>query len=122
MDPSNQPFQKAGWQLMGEQVLPIGTGLQDVLVDWLLRLLRPYHLHKDFQDKLINSANEAVLRAALADSVEQTGHLHALVYIRNAASTVQTWGFFRIEKIEEPKDGQDTPGHAIDFYLYPEGH
>ena len=122
MDPSSRPVQEPGWQLLGEQVLPIGTDLQDATCDWLLRLLRPHGLHEDFLNKLIDSAKEAVLRAALADSVEQTGHLHVLVYIRNGASAVQTWGFFRIEKIEEPKDGQDTPGHAIDFYLYPEGH
>lgn len=122
MDSSSQPVQEPGWQLLGEQVLPMGTDLQDATGDWMLRLLRPHGLHEDFLNKLIDSAKEAVLRAALADSVEQTGHLHVLVYIRNGASAVQTWGFFRIEKIEESKDGQDVPGHAIDFYLYPEGH
>lgn len=122
MDPSSQPVQEPGWQLLGEQVLPLGADLRDAISDWLVRLLRPQPLHKDFLNKLIDSAKEAVLRAAHTDSVEQTGHLHVLVYIRNGASAVQTWGFFRIEKIEEPKDGQDVPGHAIDFYLYPEGH
>jgi hypothetical protein len=121
MDPSSQPVQEPGWQLLGEQVLPVGADLQDAISAWLVRLLRPHPLHEAFLDKLIDSAKEAVLRAALADSVEQTGHLHILVYIRNGASAAQTWGFFRIEKIEEPKDGQDIPGHAIDFYLYPEG-
>ncbi len=121
-DPSTQPVQEPGWQLLGEQVLPVGADLQDAVSDWLVLVLRQHRLHDDFLNKLIDSAKDAVLRAALAESVEQTGHLHLLVYIRNAGSAVQTWGFFRIEKIEEPKDGQDTPGHAIDFYLYPEGH
>ena len=121
MDPSSQPVQGPGWQLLGEQVLPVGADLQDAASDWLVRLLRPHRLHEDFLNKLIDSAKEAVLRAALVDTVEQTGHLHVLVYIRNGPSAVQTWGFFRIEKIEEPNDGQGVPGHAIDFYLYPEG-
>ena len=121
MAPSSQPVQEPGWQLLGEQVLPVGADLQDAIGDWLVRLLRPHPLHEAFLARLIDSAKESVLRAALTDPVEQTGHLHILVYIRNAASAVQTWGFFRIEKIEEPKDGQDVPGHAIDFYLYPEG-
>jgi hypothetical protein len=122
MDLSSRPAQEPGWQLLGEQVLPVGTDLQDATRDWLLRLLRPHGLHEDFLNKLIDSAKEAVLRASLAGSVEQTGHLHILVYLRNGASAVQTWGFFRIEKIEEPRDGQDVPGHEIVFYLYPEGH
>jgi hypothetical protein len=121
IEPSAQPVQHQGWQLLGEQVLPIGTDLQDAIGDWLVQLLRPHQLHEAFLNKLIDSAKEAVLRASYADPVEQTGHLHILVYIRNGASAVQTWGFFRIEKIEELKDGQDVPGHAIDFYLYPEG-
>ncbi|HSK65335.1 MAG TPA: hypothetical protein VK888_00285 [Anaerolineales bacterium] len=121
-NPFPQPVQEPGWQLLGEQVLPLGADLQDEISEWLIRLLRPHSLHEDFLNKLIDSAKEAVRRAALADTVEQTGHLHVLVYIRNGESAVQTWGFFRIEKIEEPNDGQDVPGHAIDFYLYPEGH
>jgi hypothetical protein len=120
-DHFSQPVQEPGWQLLGEQVLPVGTDLQDTISDWLVLVLRPHQLNEAFLTKLIESAKEAVLRAALADTVEQTGHLHVLVYIRNGPSAVQTWGFFRIEKIEEPKDGQGVPGHAIDFYLYPEG-
>ena len=122
MDPSSQPVQEPGWQLLGEQVLPVGADLRDAISDWLALLLRPQQLHEAFLTKLIDSAKEAVLRAAHADSVEQTGHLHVFLYIRNGASAVQTWGFFRIDKIEELKDGQDAPVHAIDFYIYPEGY
>jgi hypothetical protein len=120
-NPSSQPVQEPGWQLLGDKALPVSTDLQDATSDWLLRLLRPHGLREDFLNKLIASAKEAALRAAQADSVEQARHLHVLVYMRNGAFADQTWGFFRIEKIEEPKDGQETSGHAIDFYLYQEG-
>jgi hypothetical protein len=121
-DPSSRPVQEPGWQLLGEQVLPVGADLQDAIGDWLVKLLRSHQLHEAFLNRLVDSAREAVMRAALAGPVEQTGHLHVLVYMKMGASGVQTWGFFRIEKIEESNDVQEVPGHAIDFYLYPEGH
>lgn len=120
-DSASQPVQEPAWQLLGEKILPTGADLQDIFFIWLAALLHPLHLHEAFLNKLLDSAKESIHRAVQVDTVEQSGHLHMLVYARSRISPSHTWGFFRIERIEDPHPGQDTPRHVINFYLYPEG-
>ena len=52
----------------------------------------------------------------------QHQHVHLLAYTsRSHHPKGQTWGFFRLEKLENPAAGQIEPEHSIEFYIYPEG-
>lgn len=119
---SSHTIQEPGWECLGEQHFTSSADIQDEVSIWLASRLQSIHLHMDLLSKLLVSAGEAVRRAIQAASVEQTAHLHILVFIRSGASAGQTWGFFRIEKIEDLRPDPTSPGHAIVFYLYPEGH
>lgn len=112
-----------GWQLLGELELPAGSSTNDPLRTWLTETLRPLSLHEELLRRIVISAQEATTRAFQKNAAIQVDHIHLLIYVPRAHdSRTGTWGFFRVARIENMKEGMTAPAHSIEFYLYIEGH
>ena len=120
--PFSSNFLGADWQILGELALPVGSNADDRITVWLAETLNPLNLHADFVNKVLKSAQDAMARAMQVEFVTEFAHIHLLVFApADRASKGQTWGFFRISKIEGAKGDESPPDHAIEFYLYVEG-
>ena len=110
------------WQLLGELELRIDTGADSSIGEWLMEILKPLHLSKDFTGKIVKSAEEAIVRAMQSETVMKQQHTHLLIYIpADRPANGGTWGFFRIEKVGTEAENENPRDHAIEFYLYLEG-
>jgi hypothetical protein len=109
----------ANWQILGDLELPVRFEADSGINAWLTDLLNPLNLHADFQNKVLTSALEAASRALQVETGRAFEHTHLLIFVPAKRELEgQTWGFFRIEKIESSFPEKDTPGHAIELYLY----
>jgi hypothetical protein len=108
------------WQILGELTLPAGSNAGESIHAWLTEILNPLHLPMGMMEKILRSAQETAGRIAQPEA--KLEHIHFLVFAPvHHTSKGQTWGFFRIEKIEQANPFTDAPDHAIEFYLYLEG-
>ena len=115
--PNNAPA--TDWQILGELEFPISAESDGAINSWLTETLLPIHLHADFLHKVLKSAQHAVARMLLNEM--KIEHIHLLIFAPvDRTSRGQTWGFFRIEKIENPVETRNHPHHTIEFYLYVE--
>jgi hypothetical protein len=72
--------------------------------------------------KVLKSAHDAAVRAMQVENMMKFEHIHFIIFVpQERASKGQTWGFFRVEKIESVGQDKKPPDHAIEFYLYLEG-
>lgn len=111
-----------GWQILGELELPAGASVEDALYAWLTEILHPLHLPAELLNKIIVSAQEAVARATRAGIVQKFEHIHLMVLVpATHKEQERTWGFFRLEKIEDAKAPRTAGDHAVELYLYGEG-
>jgi hypothetical protein len=111
-----------GWQILGELELTVNPDTDHTVGKWLAMILSPIDLPADFLNKVLKSAQEAAARAMQSETVMKFDHTHLLVLApQDHVSKGQTWGFFRIEKIEGAKADESPPDHAIEFYLYLDG-
>jgi hypothetical protein len=109
------------WQILGELELPLGANAHSMLGAWLSDVLASLHLHADFLSKILESAEEVVARAMQTETVIQHQRTRLLIMTpANLPLNVQTWGFFRIEKVELTAENDDSPDHKVEFYLFPE--
>ena len=110
------------WQSLGDLELAVGSDSDRIVRDWLTTILSPLDLGADFRDKILRSAQEAVTRLILSATAANFEHLHLILFhpARLVSKPQASWGFFRIEKIENAVEGNDNPDHAIEFYLYME--
>jgi len=109
------------WQILGELELPAGPSVEDALTSWLTALLLPLSLQSDLLNKIISSAQEAVVRAIHSDIWTSFGHIHLSVFVPYEFTLYgNTWGFFRIEKIDSPGSNNNHPNHVVELYLYQE--
>ena len=116
---SNNP-PATDWQILGELELPISSESDGAINRWLTETLLPMHLPTDFLNKVLKSAQDTVARMMLNEMKFE--HIHLLIFVPvDRTSRGQTWGFFRIEKIESQMEVRNHPHHAIEFYLYLEG-
>jgi hypothetical protein len=115
-----QRVSSPGWQILGELELTVNPDADHTVGKPLEMIISPLDLPADFLNKVLKSAQDAVASAMQSDAVIKCRHTHLLVFAAEArASKGQTWGFFRIEKIDGAAD-IDSPNHAIEFYLYME--
>jgi len=123
IDPSSNNLSGTDWRILGELELTIGEEADGVISAWLTEILNPFRLHADFLNKVLKSAQDAAGRAMQSENRQlDFEHIHLLVFLPGTrASKGQTWGFFRIEKIESAKQHKNPSDHAIEFYLYLEG-
>ena len=122
MQPKNSSLNNApatDWQILGELELPISAESDGAINTWLTETLLPMRLHADFLNKVLKSAQQTVARMKLNEM--KFGHIHLLISAPvDRTSRGQTWGFFRIEKIENPVETRNRSHHTIEFYLYVE--
>ncbi len=110
------------WRLLGELELPAGMDLDAALRSWLAELFAPLGLHEDFLNRFLNSAREAAARAFRNDAGRRPDHIHLVVHgPRHREAVPGTWGFFHVEKMENPAEGSSPVTHSVEFYLYAEG-
>ena len=108
-----------GWQILGEIELSIGVASGDTINKWLTFILDLLELHADFVNRILQSAQDSVLRAQHAESVVSSEHIHMTIIVpEDYELNNQNWGFFRIEKIGNEQASSD---HTIELYLYQEG-
>jgi hypothetical protein len=123
LDPSPPKFSGTDWQTLGELKVLAGSDVEAAIQTWLAQTLAPLELQTDFASKISRSAHEAAARAL--DAKENGighGHIHLAAFAPpNPRGRGQTWGFFRLEKLEGSATGQSLPGHSIEFYLYIDG-
>jgi hypothetical protein len=118
------PFYRSSvdWQLLAELEMTSGMDAGSVIGAWLPDILMPLCLHVDLLKKLLASAENAAARATHREMVMKYQHTHLLIYIpANRPLNIQTWGFFRIEKVEPAVGTNTSRAHTIEFYLYLEG-
>jgi hypothetical protein len=110
------------WQFLGELELPAGADLDGTIRVWLMELFDPLALHGDFLNRILKSAQDAAARVFQSETAEKYDHIHLVIYgPREQVSTPGTWGFFRVEKVENTAEEPSTVAHSIEFYLYMEG-
>lgn len=122
MSSSNKPSESE-WQILDELKLPIGTEDDRVIDTWLAEILSPLNLQADFINRILKSAQAAMARYRGSTGPEIViGYIHLLVFApRSHILDGKTWGFFRVEKIENAREVKNPPDHSIEFYLYIEG-
>lgn len=110
------------WQLLGETELPLGVDAQSSINAWLLDVLTPLHLHIDFLNKVLKSAEDATARSIETSTVVKCQHTRLLIYVpANRLLNAQAWGFFRIEKAATSAANEHSRAPSIEFYLFLEG-
>ncbi len=110
------------WQILGKLRLSVDTHDESTVETWLAETLSPLALEKRFITKVLISAQDGVARAMTSEPVLESKHLHLVVFVpQDYGSNGQSWGFFRIEKLEEAEPTEEKLDHTIEFYLYLEG-
>ena len=125
MDPMQEnrtgqnPSLNTGWRMLGECILAIQADAGDAFREWLEDVLRSLDLSGDFREKILRSALEAAIRAGAAGDGQP---VHLTLFVpAEYAKQAQSWGFFRVEMIENAEEEPVTLKHAVEFYLYWEG-
>jgi hypothetical protein len=114
-------FSPSRWHKLGELILPTDSSPHEVVSLWLTELLTPLGLHENFLNRILESAQTYVQRSLSQDSGAPFGHIHLSIFgLNERRSNSQTWGFFRIEKIDSAEQNVSHPDHTLEFYLYRE--
>ena len=117
----SDPSSTSNWQMLGELVLPIGSDIKELISATLAELLAPLELHENFLNRVFKSAQNYAGRALTPDANVPCGVIHLYIFGPNERmSKGQTWGFFRIEKIDISEQNVAYPEHTVEFYLYRE--
>ena len=87
-----------------------------------MEILGSLNLPVDFLNKILKSTQDSAIRAMQAESLMKFEYIHLIIFAPSEhTSKGRTWGFFRIEKIENVTADYRLPDHAIEFYLYLDG-
>ena len=114
----NDTVSASSWQMLGELILSVGSNPDELISLWLKEQLAPLGLHEKFLTRVLQSAQNYAGRALRADMEAQFGHIHLSLFGPNErTSKGQTWGFFRIEKIDSGDQNLSHPDHTLEFYL-----
>jgi hypothetical protein len=112
----------SNWQILGDLELAVEACSNDRLGARLKEILNPLDLHIDFQNRILNSAHQSIVRILQTDAQTKLEHIHLLVFApSNRTPKKQTWGFFSVERLEDTKEGAVANDHTIEIYLYKEG-
>lgn len=106
------------WQNIGEMMLPVSTDDSDAMLSLLEGELEPLQLPVELIHRIVKSIQEVPGRAGMG-GIERE-HIHLFLFVPTNFRIMRgTWGFFRIERINDG-DGSTSTSHAVDLYLYPE--
>jgi hypothetical protein len=121
-DFSKNNFHPSDWQLLGDFEVSSDAG-EESLPTGIKQTLHQLELPADFMTRVLESMQDSVLRILQIEEDTKPDHIHVLVFASSHhASKEKTWGFFRIEKIENSKGGMLSHDQTIEFYLYVEGN
>lgn len=110
------------WNMLGETELPTTSSTDRLMRSWLTATLSPLSLNEDFLNKILRSAEDSVGRALQQNAGMGIGHIHLSIFAPYENTFKEnTWGFFRIEKIDSTETNQGHLDHNVEFYLYVEG-
>lgn len=111
-----------GRKILAEIKLPLDQGPDPQVRSWLVEELGHLNLQAGFIRRILDSARDAMERLSASEGrAVQRGQVHVLISGPQRAGTEgETWGFFRIEKLEGTAPGDVPPDHSIEFYLYVE--
>ena len=113
----------SNWDLLGELELPLCTGQNQTIHEWLKLLLQPLQLREYIIRRVETSFQEATTRTLETQIWRRTRHIHLRIYVPVARmSKGINRGIFRIEKIEARSIDKSIPGHATEIYLFLELH
>ena len=111
----------SSWHMLGDLMVPVGSSPNEIISAWLRELLAPLELHENFLNRVLQSVQNYAGRALDQDAGVPFGHIHLSIFGPNErTSRGQTWGFFRIEKIDSAERNVTHPDHRVEFYLYQE--
>jgi hypothetical protein len=120
--PHTQNHPASSWLLLGDLELAVEVNSKDTLGARLKEILNPLDLHLDFQNRILNSAHQTIVRILHTDAHTKLDHIHLLVFApSNRTPKKQTWGFFSVERLEETNEGAVANNHTIEIYLYMDG-
>lgn len=87
-----------------------------------MKILDPFRLPEEYVSKILKSIEDAANRVLSPDAVERHFEHLAIVILTPAGqqSDRQTWGFFRLERMESKEKSADSKSYHIEYYLYPE--
>ena len=118
--PSNP--HNSSWQILGECKLSPDACMAAEIPAWLKQTLCSLSLNRDFSNRILKSAEDAVARAFQTGIEMKFEHIHLKVFApESTISNEKTWGFFRIDYVGTPTANTKFVDHSIEFYLYREG-
>ena len=112
---------RPGWQLLG-QIELLADATTDSVSTWLIACLASMNLPPDFVTILLDSVHEVTLRVLDPNGGTDNKHVHlAILALKQRSEHSNSWGFFRIEKIDDTEWNKTHPDLTVEFYLYLEG-
>ena len=112
----------SNWQILGDLELAVEACSNDRLGARLKEILNPLDLHIDFQNRILNSAHQTVVRLLRPDAETKLDHIYLVVFAPSTRTLKKLiWGFFSVERLEDTKEGTVANNHTIEIYLYKEG-
>jgi hypothetical protein len=122
IESNSQDLSGVGWQVLGGIELTLNSNVEDEVRAWLAVLLLPLLLDASFLNKVLRSAQEYSLRALRSTTDAANGHVHLVIFVQqDRTMRGESWGFFRIEKIDSAEHKASHPDHIVEFYLYLDG-
>jgi hypothetical protein len=110
------------FQMIGDLELPLVSDTGELIRSWMVEILSVLSLNARFLAKILESAQAAADEAIQAAAVQQAAFIHLLIFAPiKPSSSGQTWGFFRIKKMESPPADRQIQIFMNAFYLYLEG-
>ena len=87
-----------------------------------MKILEPFRLPEEYVSKILKSIEDTASRVLSRDTVEgQFDHLNIVILTpAGQPPDRQTWGFFRLERMESKEKSADSKSYHIEYYLYPE--
>ena len=120
---SHTDSHNSNWELLGEIELPFNGSQYEAIHEWLSQTLEPLKLHEDLIRRVETSLQEANRRAMDMHTGKKMQNIHLRIHVPlERTSKGKTWGFFRVEKIEEKSTNGQMPDHATELFLYLEAH
>lgn len=117
IDPLHNRYSGLDWQVLGKIERLLSTDANNAIHLRLAEILNPLSLPPDFMNKIMRSAQNAIIRATQAETVQQPEHIRLVIFApREYVSKSECWGFFRIEKVDA-----DTQEYCFEYYLYLDG-
>ena len=122
MNLSHKPLQSTDWQISGELQLAVGSNPDGTIRRWLMKILEPFRLPEEYVSKILKSIEDVTSRVLSPDTGDgQFEHLNIVLLTPvGQPAERQTWGFFRLERMESKEKPKESKSYRIEYYLYSE--